>query len=326
MNKASLLSSALALCCGNALAQIQHFPELEWKEKQTDHFTIRTNRTGTDPAKKYCEEVWEKSQEILTGLEEDFTDNKFRTPGGEKGSDEAPFRFTVYLIGTGHRYTEVLDVEKGRHGWGNDQIRSCKVTQNYRDPLNRYNVFCKVDPETSGGGSEKDMTSVFIHSTGACLLSGRARSSNLPFWHTAGFGYYIEHVITDRCRVLYLDFQKYYQDNGDAELVRGGVLGPGSPWPPAIKKLCKENIRVSLDKVCKADILTLSPNTSGYMFALTYFLVSTEERRENYRKFVAESRDGSKITKELLLSTYGYEDDAALEEDWYEFILSRDFK
>ena len=75
-----------------------------------------------------------------------------------------------------------------------------------------------------------------------------------------------------------------------------------------------------------ATVLSLTPNQSGYMFALTYFLVSTDERIEKYRQLLAKCREGSQITKELILSTYGYENDEALEADWYEFMESRDFR
>lgn len=323
-----LFAAALPLLTmtGSALGQSSHFPNLKWKEKETDHFLIRTKSTGTDPARKYCEDVWDECLEVLPGLEEDFGKNEFRTPGGAKGAEEVPFRFSVYLVGSGHDYDQLLEVDQKRNGWTANTLRSCRITRNYGDPQNRYNVFCKADPDQSGGGGETDLTPAFIHSTGSILLAGRAHSGKLPFWMTAGFGYYIEHVIADRCRVYYIDFEAYYQNDAKAEIVKGGTLGPENPWPNAIKKLCKKDVRVSLDQVCRAEILTLSPNTTGYIFALTYFLVSTDERVENYRRLVAASRDGKEITRELLLMSYGYEDDESFEKDWYDFLKSSKFK
>jgi hypothetical protein len=90
--------------------------------------------------------------------------------------------------------------------------------------------------------------------------------------------------------------------------------------------MCRKEIRETLDSVCKAAILSLTPNQSGYIFALTYFLVSTDENITKYQKLVERSRQGEKITKSVLLEVYGYEDDAALEKDWYEFMESRDFR
>ena len=90
--------------------------------------------------------------------------------------------------------------------------------------------------------------------------------------------------------------------------------------------MCRKEIRETLDSVCKAEILSLTPNQSGYIFALTYFLVSTDENIKKYQKLVEQSRQGEKITKSVLLEVYGYEDDAALEKDWYEFMESREFR
>ena len=328
MKKSPLATAALMAClAGPSIAQIDHFPDMDWKEKQTDHFSIRTRSTGTDPARKYAEKIWDECLEVLPGLESDFADNKFRTPGGEKGSEEAPYRFTVYLVGTGSDYVQMIDIDAERNGWGGTQKKSCKITRNYADPHNRYTVFCKADPENSGGGGERDLTPVFIHNTASTIMQGRSESSRHPLWMTAGFGYYVEHMLTERCRVYYIDFQAYYQNNDDdAELVRGGTLGPDVEWPDAIRRLCKKDIRESLESVCSAEIITLSPNQSGYIFALTHFLVSDEERVKKYRELVAHAKAGKEVDKDLLLETYGYDDDEALEKDWYEFVESRKFK
>lgn len=324
---ASLPGLALALGLSTlALAQPQHFENMNWRERETDHFTLRASGTNHDPARRYAEKVWDECLRVMPGLEQDFTDNEFRTPRGAKGADEAPFRFTVYLVGTGHDYDQLLEQEQKRNGWDQNRIRACKVTRSYNDPHNRYRVLCKADPENSGGGGETDLTPSFVHGTASALLEGRGRSGNMPFWMTAGWGYYVEHRIFRLCRVYYVDFENYYGTNQNAEIVRGGALGPDKAWTDPLQTLCKKGVRESLEKVCKADILTLTPNESGYIFALTCFLVSTEERLQHYRTLLKKSRGGAAITKELLLSTYGYADDAALEADWYEFIESRDFK
>ena len=260
----------------------------------------------------------------MPGLEEDFSKNKFRTPGGASGADTAPYRFTVYLIGSGLDYTTVLEQQQRRSGWDANQVQSCRITRNYGDPQNRYRVLCKADPEKSAGG-ETDLTPVFVHGTAATILEGRGLTGNLPFWMTAGWGYYVEHRIFRLCRVHYIDFKTYYA-NEKADFKRGATLEPNEDWPGPLKKMCKKDIRETLDTVCKAKILTLTPNQSGYIFALTYFLVGNDENIAKYRKLVERARQGETITKTVLLDTYGYEDDAALEADWYEFMESRDFK
>lgn len=318
---ANLVTMLLAV---PVLAQHQHFEDFKWKERETEHFALRASRTNHDPARRYAEKVWDECLRVMPGLEDDFAKNKFRTPRGQAGADQAPYRFTVYLVGTGHEYDKVLEQQQKRSGWDANMLKSCRITRNYGDPQNRYRVLCKADPRNTGGGGETDLTPSFVHGTSATILEGRSLTSNLPFWMTAGWGYYVEHRIFRLCRVHYIDFQAYYGAN--AEIVRGGVLGPDKAWTDTLKRLCKKGTRESLEKVCSADILTLTPVESGYIFGLTYFLVGSEERLENYRKLIARSRDGQAITKTLLLETYGYDDDAAFEKDWYEFIESRDFK
>jgi hypothetical protein len=306
-------------------AQDQHFPEMKWKERELEHFTLRADGTSHDPARRYAEEVWEECEEVFPGIAEDFAGNGFRTPGGGRGAGEAPYRFTVYLVGSGHAYGQLLEADKERNGWNENHIRSCRITRSYNDPQNRYRVLCKADPESSGGGGERDLTPSFVHGTASALLSSQCQSGNLPFWFTAGWGYYVEHRLFDLCRVYYLDFEAYYARD-DAEIIRGGALGHEDPWPPAIRKLCRKDVRESLEKVCTADIITLSPNQSGYIFALTCFLVSSDERVGHYNELIEESRQGGEIDKDTLLSTYGYDSDEAFEADWYDFLESSKFK
>ncbi|MDB4494965.1 hypothetical protein N9217_01475 [Akkermansiaceae bacterium] len=67
-------------------------------------------------------------------------------------------------------------------------------------------------------------------------------------------------------------------------------------------------------------------NESGYIFALNYFMVSTNERTKKYQGFITSIRAGAKPTKDLLLKTMGYGDDASFEKDWYEWMMSSKFK
>ena len=320
----SLIASALAF---PALGQTDHFPDIKWKEKETDHFMLRAHSTNHDPARKLTKRVWKEMSEILPSLVDDFEKKEFRTPSGDDASKGDRFRFTVYLMDDGNTFHEVVQTDAKRNGWDLDRINLLKQIGNYRDPQHRYLVICKTDAQTSQGGDERDKTAVFVHSSGACLLSGQTRQTNLPFWLTAGMGYYLEHVIFSKCRVHYLDFQKYYaSEDGKAETVKGGTLGPDKAWPSAIRKLCKKDKRVSLQGVIDAQITTLSPNETGYIFALTHFMVSDEERLAKYQAFVAAVRGGKKATKELLLESFGYADDAAFEAEWYQFLESSKFK
>ncbi len=319
-----LLSSALTL---SALGQTDHFPDIKWKEKETDHFILRSYSTNHDPARKYAKRVWKEMSEILPVIVEDFEKKGFRTPGGDDASKGEQYKYTVYLMADNETFGSVVQTDEQRNGWSKDRTNLVTKVGNYRDPQNRYLVICKTDTQGSGGGNEKDKSALFVHATGAQFLSGQARKSQLPFWMSSGMGYYLEHVIFKSCRVHYLDFEKYYEsEDGQAETVTGGTLDAQSPWPSAIRKLSKKDKRVSLEGVMNAKIINLSPIQTGYIFALTHFLASDEERVVKYQAFVAALRDGATPDKELLLETYGYASDADFEKDWYEFIESSKFK
>lgn len=317
---------ALAVAASPLLrAQHAHFPGGTWKERKSDHFTLRMDGTDADPAGRNAEKVWTLCAEVLPGMKRDFANNEFRTPSGGAASDEAPFRFTVYLLGNGSGFGQLVGIDAERNGWSDDLVRMVKQTANYADPQHRYLVLCKAAGDRSVGGDGEDMTPIFVHSAGSTLLAGQARGRQLPFWLTAGFGYYIEHRMFKLCRVHYLDFEAYYQ-NRKAEARKGETLGPDESWAKVVGKMCKKGKRVGLEQVCGASILGLTPEQSGYIFALTCFLVRDEPARVKYRELVAKSAGGGRIDKSALLSCYGYADDAALEKEWYEWIESRDFK
>lgn len=319
-----LLATALAL---PTFGQTDHFPGIKWKEKETDQFMMRAHSTNHDPARKFAKRVWKEMSEILPTLADDFEKKEFRTPGGDDPSKGDHFKYTVYLMDDGNTFHEVVQADAKRNGWDLDRINLLKRVGNYRDPQNRYLVICKTDAMASDGGNEQDKTPLFVHATGAHFLSGQTRQGKLPFWLGAGMGYYLEHVVFKLCRVHYLDFDKYYaSEDGKAEAVKGGILGVDKAWPSVIRKLCKKDKRVSLDEVIGAKVTSLTPNQTGYIFALTHFLVSDDERLVKYQAFVAAIRGEKEPTKELLLETFGYADDAALETEWYEFLESSKFK
>jgi len=307
-----------------ASAQESHFEDFKWREKDTDHFLIRAYRTGPDPASKLAEKIWTVCVDVLPGLTPDFEKNEFETPSGKKGAEEAPFKFCIYLVDSGADFRELVKVDAARNGWGDNSVRLIHQVGNFTEPNARYTVYCKGDPMQSAGG-DRDVSAIVAHSTGSSILRGRARSAKIPFWMQAGFGYYVEHMIFDLCRVHYLDFEAYYEAQ-NAEIKKGETLGADEDWPSVLRKMCKDEDRCSLQDVLTAQILTLSPKESGYIFALTYFLVRDDESKEKYQKLVGSLRDGDSVTQASLLETYGYADAAEMEAAWYEWMESRAFK
>lgn len=324
--KKTIALTALLMLPGHA--QTAHFPKLAWREKESDHVMIRTHGTGTDPARRYAEKTYEVMAEVLPGLTADFEKNEFRTPGGAEAGAGEQFRLTTYLVESGDDFHHLVDTEAGRSNWQAGTRQVVKKVGSFEDRENRYLVICKSDPAQSGGGGATDRTPVLVHRMGGLLMKGRSRQAQLPFWMTAGMGYYAEHLVLDRCSVAYLDFDRHYAQEGDdpVNIRKGEALALGTDWTRTLRDLCKDDKRVGLADTLAAEVLNLTPNESGYLFALSYFLVSTDERAEKYQAFLKTIRDGQKVEESLLLKTYGYADAAALEKEWYEWIMSRDFR
>ncbi|MEN8693482.1 MAG: hypothetical protein ABF334_01630 [Akkermansiaceae bacterium] len=328
-----LLLSLIAI--STAFGQTDHFSDIKWKERDSDHFMMRAYKTNHDPPRKYGKRVWKEMTEILPSLIEDFEKGGFRTPNGAIASkDEKSFKFTVYLMADGETYHKCLRKDAQRYNWDLDRQNLLKRTGNYRDPRNRYLVICKVDALSSGGGQEREKIPLFVHSTASTFLCSQARKSSLPLWMGAGMGYYVENEIFKQCQVLYLDFKKYYaSEDGRADAIEGGTLGPEDSWARAVRKLCKKGKRISLNGVLNTKVTTLTPNESGYIFALTSFLLSDDLKKKKYREFVTAIRNLKpnqkgelEITEDLLLDTYNYEDVDTFETEWYAYLESTKFK
>ena len=323
-----LFALAFTLAISPVAAQADHYKGIKWKDRQTNHFVLRANGTDHEPGRKYAEDVYDLTEGILPGLKGDFEENKFRTPKGVDGSDGEIFRYTIYMTGDASTYLDMVQQEAGKGRTANN-IRGMKMTGNYGDIQNQFYVLCKEpigdgDGETPRRRGKRDMSNVMVHSVGSQLVAGRARQSNLPLWMGAGYGYYCEHKLTKSCRVHYIDFTGYYEQAG--QLVTGGMLNSADPWTRPLRALCRKNVRESLTVVTRATVDSMTPNISGYMFALTHFLVSTPERIKNYEKLVEAARDGIQITKPQLLKAYGYSSDSDFEKDWYAHILSARFR
>ena len=327
-NLTILSTLSLMLSAGCLQAQTDHFPNMKWKEKELDHFVIRTFRTNADPARRFAEKTYKILLEVMPGLKTDFEGKEFRTPAGEDASRGKQFRFTTYLVETGDSYNKLVTAATKEFGWSAGDVTLVKKVGNFMDSQNRYLVICKGDPMDSGGGNVQDKEKLLVHQIGSSFVSGQARANRLPFWMTAGMGYYAEHKIFKRCSIYYIDFEEYYKNNPDAQIdaQKGGTLSNDKPWPRIVRKLCKKGSRCSLQQVLNAKIITLSPNQTGYIFALTSFMVSTEERQKKFQSYLAAIREGEKPESELLLKSFGYSSEAAFEKDWYEWILGKNFK
>lgn len=298
--------------------QTDHFPNQRWKETKTDHFTIRTQGTSASSAKKLAEKVWEICERTLPGIKEEFENNTFVTPNGEQGSAEKPYRFTIYIVKRIYPFEEMVDkVTKTMGDRGMGYKKLCMETKMMSDSGNRYVVFCLEDRQS-------DIDALLVHSVASSILAGHGRMKGSEFFHTAGFGYYAEHLIFKKCRVHYLDFSQYYKN---VEVVRGAVLDGKSAWTRPVQKMVKKgDVTPRLSELVGTDVAQLNPPRSGLLFALAHFMCHTEENVKKHHKYLNKLREGESASVELILECYGYESESAFNTAFKEYIESRKFR
>lgn len=308
----------LTLSLSLASAQIDHFPDQKWKETQTDHFTIRTQGASPGGAKRLVEKVWEICERTMPGVKEEFQNNTFQTPGGMTGSDDKPYRFTIYIVKRIYPFQEMVDKvtkDMGENADGYKQL--CMETKMLTDSHHRYVVFCLED-------RKGDLDSLLVHSAASAILAGHGGMKKLSFFHTAGFGYYVEHLIFKKCRVHYLDFSQYYKN---VEVVRGATLDGKSAWTRPVQKMVKKgDVQPRLSELFSTDVEQLSPPRSGLLFALAHFLCDDPENTKKHHAYMTKLREGSPPSVDLMVKCYGYESEEAFNEAFGEYILSRTFR
>ena len=77
----------------------------------------------------------------MPGLKEEYENNTFQTPNGQSGSEEKPFRFTIYIVKRIYPFEEMVDKvtkKMGDKGVGYKQLcMETKMLQDSGKPLRR---------------------------------------------------------------------------------------------------------------------------------------------------------------------------------------------
>lgn len=316
--KMMIILSLLTMLWVPAFAQTDHFPNQRWKETKTDHFTIRTQGASPSVAKKYAEKVWEICNRTMPGLKEEYANNTFQTPDGASGSDDKPFRFTIYIVKRIYPFEEMVNKvtkDMGERAAGYKQL--CMQTKMLSDSRHRYVVFCLED-------REGDLDALLVHSVASSILAGHGRMKEENFFHTAGYGYYVEHLIFKKCRVHYLDFNQYYKN---VEVVRGATLDGSSAWTRPVQRMVKKGeVTPRLSELYNMSIERLTPPRSGLLFALAHFMCHDDVNVKKHHQYMKKLRSGESASIKLILECYGYETESAFNTAFKEYIESRKFR
>jgi len=303
------------------------FQAADFRTKKTKHFLIKYNGRNMDPARSYSEKVWTECSKVMPDLEADFERGGFCAPGEAKNGfdfdeEDGKFRFRMYVIDDNGTFVDLTKEHIARYQDQDRMLNQQQLIQStgmFEDFENRYLVH-DMNPGR-GGGREAQM----VHGLASSLLQGQSRRTYNPLWLAAGMGYYIEHQIFDLCRVHYLDFQSYYE-NQAGKLEQGEILSAKEAWTRPLRKMAKADKTQPLSIILNQTVADMTPEVSGYTFALTCFMLSDDSKRAKYHKLIKELAGGAEPDMATLLRVYGYDSAGAFEKAWYEFMKSAKFR
>ena len=158
---------------------------------------------------------------------------------------------------------------------------------------------------------------------------------NLPFWMTASYGYMTEITLCKHSGTTYLDYRGYEHNSSyDEEAAGGGggrsqskIFANGKSWARLVKKIMKDKkqVKPSLRKVLEANVSNCDAARSAYIYAFTCYLTLGDDRKKLYEQAV-EAISKGEDSEAVLLRLYKFKSLAEMQDDWYKFMLGRDFK
>jgi len=312
---------------------IFQFTDLEFKERQLDHFRILTIDTKNDPADKYAEKVYELMAKTMPALSGMYEQQGFRAPMEGPNAHDFPeedkrYRHRIYLVEqeseTGpysamiEQYAKEYPSDEARQKF----IQSATQVNNFSDYKHRFLVIRKQEG--------RPPHQLLAHNLGYQMVAQRTEQVRIPFWLRMGAGYYSEHQLFELCVVHYIDFQNYYDDyegaGNEGQMTKSEVLSNSESWVKPLKALCKKEKRVSLERLFGVTTADLTPNDSAYAMALFSFMNSTPEMTTGFNKLLDRIKADKIPTPQDMADIFGHESVQKFEEAWYAYIMSTRFK
>ena len=302
------------------------------REKKTDHFhIIQISRTAA-PASRYAEKAWDQCNEVMPDLTQSFEQKGFKDPSrSSNGTDfkheGEKFLFRAYMVDDDYVW-ENMTVEHGDR-LGSDAnkesfLKLVAQTRIFNDFQNRFIAMNNNSKYRQGDAAE----GLFVHSLSSTLLRGQAQCSKLPLWMGAGIGWNIEHRIFNKCRVSYLDYEKFYNEQ-EGKIKRSEIFKVDYSWVAPTKALLKDGAVSTIPQILGASVGHLTPESSGCIFAFTAFLISDEMKIAAYKKFIKSLRSGDAKPSpgaNEVAKAFGYADKDEMEQAFRAFLKSRHFK
>ena len=302
------------------------------REKITEHFRIMQISRTAAPASRYAEKAWEECNLLMPDLKASFEQKGFKDPSRSsngtdfKNSGER-FLFRAYMVDDEYVWENMTRQHGDRLGSDSNKESFLKLVAHtgiFNDFDNRFLAMNNGKQFRKGNASE----GLFVHSLSRTLLTGQAQCKRLPLWMGAGMGWNIEHRIFKKCRVSYLDYEKFYHEQ-EGKIKRSEIFKVDYSWIAPTKALVKDNAVSTIPQILGASVANLTPESSGCIFAFTNFLTSDEKKIAAYKKFVKSMRSGDVRPSpgaQEVAKAFGYASSDELNTAFHEFLKSRHFK
>lgn len=300
--------------------------ELEFELYETEHFMFACskgiNPKGIAETAEACwhgmafqhfefRENWGKTKSLII-LPED--EDLYKAVGEfavaelvKAGSQEQADSTKATWPRTGSNFVLVPDEVAEKHNLkGYSRVFNTKDSKNYRkdfDSFQTHVISSTLFSEQVGGVSGISGAGYFAIST--------------------GHAYYKEIQLTKKTQTNLIS--KEY----DVGIGSKSGFADGTSWAKSLKKLVKkEEVKPDILKILSMkDASELDPNKMVTMYALSYYLQSTQKRIASYAKFVRRINTSDQIpAPSEMAKMFGFDSVEAMQKDWIEFIVSKDFK
>jgi hypothetical protein len=303
--------------------------ELIFDLMESDHFLIATAGKARPNA------VAEISERLWHGMA--FQHMNFRKDWGDK-------KMVIFLIEDEGLYSAMgkwyipylreLGQEKPANElsqlWDRVAGVSCLLPPDVQE---RYNVFDRARVLRIQDSSSKAFRKVFgpfpTHTIASNLLAKQmgGQSDISPKGYFAimtGYAYFKEIQLAGRSGTSMLSADDYEGD----EIAEARGFQDGTSWAKTLRKLVKKDeVKLNFNQMLSWEKGALSPENLVVMYSFAYYMNSNAERISSFAEMVRRVESNKQIPEGVeIAAIFGFDSVDALQEDWKEFVLSRDFK
>ncbi|WP_308988143.1 hypothetical protein [Roseibacillus persicicus] len=303
--------------------------ELLFDLMESDHFLIATaGKARPNAVAEIAERLWH-------GMA--FQHMNFRTDWGDQKlvifliEDEGLYAaMGKWYIGHLKKLGEEEAANKTSQLW--DRVSGTSVSLP-NDVQDNYNVFSRARVLRIRDSQSRSYRKVFgafpTHTIASTLLAKQmgGQSDISPpgyFALLVGHAYYKEIQLAEKSETTMLSADDYEGD----EIAETRGFQDGTSWAKTLRKLVKSgDVKLDVNQMLSLEGQGLTPEGLVTLYSFAYYMNSTPARVSALAEMVRRIESNKQIPASVeIAKIFGFDSVEALQEDWKEFVLSRDFK